>query len=157
MRHYFSSLTESQVVNISSQPPNPVRVLEGQPLTLEWAFSVPNTVLRVQLHLQGSSIPLIEASPGSPNSIGKELRGRVNASSTETNARIIFFSVNRIDTANYNFLVIDTDWVSASAPLELIVQCKYKLYHSSLLFTERSKIVFGTLLETAYFYSERHQ
>ncbi|XP_067030245.1 fibroblast growth factor receptor 3-like isoform X2 [Acropora muricata] len=114
--------TESQVVNISSQPPNPVRVLEGQLLTLEWAFSVPNTVLRVQLHLQGSSIPVIEASPGSPNSIGKELRGRVNASSTETNARIIFFSVNRIDTANYNFLVIDTDWVSASAPLELIVQ-----------------------------------
>ena len=135
------------MVNITSQPPSPVNALEGELLTLDWAFSVPNTVLRVQLTLKGSSIPLIEASPGSSSGIGKDLRGRVNASSSHSNARITFFSVKRIDTKNYTFVVTDTDWVSGSAPLELKVQCKYKLYHSSLLFTKK---VFGTLLETAH-------
>lgn len=131
------SHTESQAVNITSQPPSPVNALEGELLTLDWTFSVPNTVRRVQLSLKGITAPLLEVSPGSSDGIGKELRGRVNASSTQTNARIIFFSVNRIDSKNYTFLVVDTDLVSASAPLELIVQCKYKLYHSSLLFAKK--------------------
>ena len=140
MRHYLSSPTELQVVNITSQPPSPVSVLEGEPLTLEWAFSVPNRVQRVEFQIEGSSeLPPIESSPGSPSSIARELRGRVNASSTQTNARITFFSVNRMDAASYIFVVINIDRLDARAPLELIVQCKYKLYHSSLLFTERSK------------------
>ena len=123
---------ESQGVNITSQPPNPVNVLEGELLTLEWAFSVPNRVQRVELQIEGSSeLPPIESSPGSSSGIARELRGRVNASSTQTNARITFFSVNRIDAASYIFVVIDIDRVDARAPFELIVQCKYKLYHSS--------------------------
>lgn len=124
---YFSSPTESQVVSITSQPPSPVSVLEGQPLTLEWTFTVANTFLRVKLSLSGSSLNLIEASPGSPSVIGRVFRGRVTASSTETNATITFFSMNRTDTASYTFAVIDTDSESAIAPLQLIVLCKYKL------------------------------
>ncbi|XP_015760642.1 PREDICTED: hemicentin-1-like isoform X2 [Acropora digitifera] len=128
--------TESQVVNITSQPPSPVNALEGELLTLDWAFSVPNTVLRVQLTLKGSSIPLIEASPGSSSGIGKDLRGRVNASSSHSNARITFFSVKRIDTKNYTFVVTDTDWVSGSAPLELKVQ-----YPPSLITKAEDEVV----------------
>lgn len=126
MIHYFSSPTESQVVSITSQPPSPVSVLEGQSLTLEWTFSVANTFLRVQLGLSGSPLPLVEASPGSSSFIGRVFRGRVTASSTETNATITFSSVNRTDTASYVFSIIDTDGDFASAPLQLIVQCKYK-------------------------------
>ena len=116
-------------MNITSQPASPVSVLEGQPLTLEWTFSVANTFLRVKLALSGSNLNLIEASPGSPSVIGRAFRGRVTASTTKTNATITFFFVNRIDTAIYVFTVIDTDSESAIAPLQLMVLCKYKLQH----------------------------
>lgn len=113
-------------MSITSQPPSPVSVLEGQPLTLEWSFSVAKTFLRLQLGLSGSLLAFVEASPGSPSAIRGVFRGRVSASSTETNATITFSSVNRTDTASYVFSVIDTDGDFASAPLQLIVQCKYK-------------------------------
>ncbi|XP_015775152.1 PREDICTED: hemicentin-2-like isoform X1 [Acropora digitifera] len=113
---------ESQVVSITSQPPSPVSVLEGQPLTLEWSFSVAKTFLCLQLGLSGSLLAFVEASPGSPSAIRGVFRGRVSASSTETNATITFSSVNRTDTASYVFSIIDTDGDFASAPLQIIVQ-----------------------------------
>lgn len=120
------SPTESQLVTIESQPPSPLRVLEGEPLTLEWTFSV-RTFLRVELAVSGSPVELVEASPGS-SIIRGIFRGRVSANSTETNATITFSSVNRIDTASYVFTVLDSNGDFANAPpLQLIVQCKYKL------------------------------
>lgn len=101
--------------------------MEGEPLKLEWRFSVAKTLLRVQLGFSGSSVPFIEASPGSPSAILEEFLGRVWASSSQTNATITFSSVNRTDTASYVFAVINTDRDFAVAPLQLIVQCKYKL------------------------------
>ena len=127
MVHYLSSPTESQVVNIISQPPSPVSVLEGQPLTLKWSFRVAKTLQRVQLGLDGASLPLVEAYSGSSIITRGAFRGRVTASGTETNATITFSAVNRIDTASYVFAVVDTDGDSATASLQLIVQCKYKL------------------------------
>ena len=125
--HYFSSPTESQVVNITSQPPSQVSVLEGEPLTLDWNFRVAKTLLRVQLGLNGAFLPLLEAYSDSSIVIRGTFRGRVSVNRTETNATITFSSTNRSDTANYNFAVVDTDGRSASATLQLIVKCKYKL------------------------------
>ena len=122
MMHYFSSPTESQVVNITLQPPSPVSALEGQPLTLEWSFSVAKILLRVQLQLSGSLIPLLEADSRSSISIFREaLRGRVIVSIIETNATITFSSVNKTDTASYVFAVLDTVGSFAEAPLQIIV------------------------------------
>ncbi|XP_067019266.1 B-cell receptor CD22-like isoform X1 [Acropora muricata] len=115
---------ESQVVNITSQPPSPASVLEGQPLTLEWSFRVAKTLLRVQLGLNGALLPLVEAYFGSSIITRGAFRGRVTASRTETNATITFSAVNRIDTGSYVFAVVDTDGDSATASLQLIVQFK---------------------------------
>ena len=125
--HYLSSPTESQVVNITTQPSSPVSVLEGQRLTLEWSFRVAKTLLRVQLGLNGAFLPLLEAPSGSSIIIRGAFRGRVSVNRTEANAAITFSSVDRTDTATYVFVVVDTDGGSATAPLQLIVQCKYKL------------------------------
>ena len=113
-------------MNITSQPLSPLHVLEGEPLTLEWTFGVSRTFLRVELGVSGSRIALVEASPGL-SSIRGIFRGRVTASSTETNATITFLSLNRTDSASYVFAVLDTAGFSADAPLQLIVHCKYKL------------------------------
>ena len=115
-------------MTITSQPTSPLRVLERQPLTLEWTFSVVRTFLRVELGVSGSRLALVEIFPGSSFVRGVFL-GRVSAGSTQTNATITIFSLNRTDTANYVFTVFDTDGDFAHAPLQLIVQCKYKLYH----------------------------
>ena len=120
------SPTESQVVNIISQPASLLRVLEGQSLMLEWTFNVVTTLLRVQLTGSRSRIALVEASPGR-SSIRGIFRGRGTASSTETNATITLSSLNRTDTDNYVFTVLGDDGSFAKAPLQIIVQCKYKL------------------------------
>ena len=123
----FFSPTESQKVNITSQlPPNPVRVLEEQPLTLEWTFEVLTTLLRVELAVSGIRVALVEASPGSSDIRGIFI-GRATATSTETNATIEFTSMRRGDTARYEFAVIDKNGLFDAVPLELIVQCKYKI------------------------------
>ena len=123
--------TESQAPTIALQPSSPVIVLEGQPLTLEWTFSVPRTFLRVQLGFSGAVLPLIEASLVSPGVIRGLFLDRVNASTTATNARITFSSLVRTYTGSYDFVVMDTLGAFARAQLQLIVQCKYKPQHPS--------------------------
>lgn len=120
----FFSPTESQLVNITSHPLSPLSVLEGQALTLEWTFSVVSTLLRVELGFSGSPVALVEASPGGTIIRGVFL-GRVSASSTQTNATITFSSLNRTDTANYVFAVVDAAGGFAEAPLQIIVHCKF--------------------------------
>ena len=117
---------ESQGVSISSSPWSPLRVLEGQSVTLEWTFSVVTTLLRVELTGSKLRLALVEASPVS-SSVRGIFIGRGTASSTETNATITLSSLNRNDTDNYVFTVIDNDGSFAQAPLQIIVQCKYKL------------------------------
>ena len=111
---------------ITSQPSSPLRVLEGEPLTLEWTFIIVRTFLRVEIGVSGSRVAFVEASLGL-SFIRGVFRGRVSASSTETNATITFFSLNRTDTASYVFTVLDTNGDFAQATLQLTVQCKYKL------------------------------
>ena len=59
--------------------------------------------------------------------------GRVSVSITPTNATIILSSSNRIDTATYLFKVADISGGTVEEPLQIIVQCKYKLWHASVI------------------------
>ena len=85
----------------------------------------------MQLGFPGSLLPFVEASPGSPSTIRGVFFGRVNASTTETNATVTFFSLNRTDTGSYDFAVVDTTGAFARAQLQFVVQCKYKPQHAS--------------------------
>ena len=105
-----------------------MRVLEGEPLILEWTFNVTKTVLR--LELRDNTQALVETYPvvNLPSIIRGTFLGRVSVSSTSpTNATIIFSSSNRTDTATYLFKVFDIAGGVAEEPLQIIVQCKYKL------------------------------
>ena len=104
-----------------------MRVLEGEPLTLEWTFNFTKTVLRVEL--RDNREALVETYPvlNLPSIIRGTFVGRVSVSSTPTNATITFSSSNRTDTATYLFKVFDIAGGVAEEPLQIIVQCKYKL------------------------------
>ena len=118
-------------MDITSKPPDPVRVLEGETLTLEWTFNVTKTVLQIELsdndpdnrNALVESFPLLGIAP----IIRGIFVGRVSVSSTTTNATIILSSSNRIDTATYFFKVFDISGGTDEEPLQIIVQCKYKL------------------------------
>ena len=109
---------------IFSRPPSPVRVLEGQPLKLEWTFSAQGTFRRVQLGFSGSAVGFLEMSLSS-SFIEPAFSDRLTASTTERNSTITFSSVNRNDSANYVFGVSDSSGIT-EAPLEITVECKYK-------------------------------
>lgn len=122
----FFSTTESQLLNITSQPTSPVSLLEGQPLRLDWTFSVQRTFRRVQLGFSGNAAPFLEKTLTTLFLSG-QFTGRLIASATETNATITFLSVSRSDSNDYVFAVLDTDGDSLTAPFEVVVQCKYEL------------------------------
>ena len=105
------------------QPPSPVRVLEGQPLKLEWSFSVQGTFRRSQLGFSRSVAGFLEISLSS-TFIEPVFSDRLTASTTERNTTITFFSVDRTDNANYVFGVYDSSGVT-EVPLKVIVECKY--------------------------------
>lgn len=130
---FFSPFSpiESQLLNITSQPTSPVSVLEGQPLRLEWKFSVQRTFRRVQVSISGEALPFLEKSFTSMFLRGR-FTGRLTASTTETNATITFFSVNRTDSNDYVFVVLDTSGGSVQVPFQVVVQCKCLILHSSL-------------------------
>ena len=101
-----------------------MRVLEGQPLKLNWTFSVEGSFRRVQLAFSGAAAAFLEKTLTS-TFIEPAFNGRLTASTTEGNATITFFSVNRTDSANYIFGVLDSSGVTPE-PLKVIVECKYK-------------------------------
>ena len=117
----FGSIESATIL---SQPPSPVRVLEGQPVKLEWTFSAQGTFRRVQLGFSGSAVGFLEMSLTS-TFIEPAFSDRLTASTTERNSTITFFSVKRNDSADYVFGVLDSSGTTV-APLEVIVECKYK-------------------------------
>ena len=130
---------ESQLFNITSQPSSSVTVLEGQPLTLNWTFSVQRTFRRVQLSLSGKAVPFLEKTLTTLFLSG-QFTGRLIASATETNATITFLSVSKSDSNDYVFAVLDTDGDSVEASFEIVVQCKYELsFHLCYLLRNQSR------------------
>ena len=108
---------------ILSQPPTPVRVLEGQPLKLEWTFNVQGTFRRVQLAFSGDAAGFVEVTLTGSFPL-PAFNDRLAASTTERNATITFLSVNRTDSADYVFGVLDSSGVTEE-PVKVIVECEY--------------------------------
>ena len=114
-----------------------MRVLEGEPLTLEWTFNVTKTVLRVELRDNDpdnrealvETYPLLNIEP----IIRGIFVGRISVSITATNATIILSSSNRIDTGTYFFTVAGISGGTVEKRLQIIVQCKYKPWHASVI------------------------
>ncbi|XP_068685501.1 hemicentin-1-like [Montipora foliosa] len=110
---------ESQVT-ITNQPSSRHRVLEGQPLTLEWTlnFDIGTTLVRLEFEIVGASRAIVEAVGGLK--IIRDDRFKVNI--TETNTTILLLAVNRNDSNSYQFEVVASDGTSATANLEIIVE-----------------------------------
>ncbi|XP_067056801.1 hemicentin-1-like isoform X2 [Acropora muricata] len=111
---------ETESATVISQPLSPVRVLEGQPLKLEWTLSVQGTFRRLELEVPGADSALVEITPSS-TFIDPKFEGRLTASLTGRNVTITFLSVNRTDSADYAFKVFGSSG-TITVPLKVIVE-----------------------------------
>ena len=117
-------LLESQAPNITSAPSSPVRVVEGESVTLEWTYNAGGSAFfRAELDVQGVSF-VVDRFAQPPVAINSAYVGRVTANITETNASITFLAVNRSDSNSYEFTVENQDRDSAVRRLDIEVQCE---------------------------------
>lgn len=116
-----SALFSIESAIILSQPPSPVHVLEGQPLKLAWSFSVQGTFCRVEFVFAEGQAFILDMSL-TTTFVEPAFVGRLTASTTGRNATITFFSVNRTDSNNYVFKVLDSDSRTTQVPLDVIVE-----------------------------------
>ena len=92
-------------------------------MKLEWTFTVQGTFRRVQLAFSGVPAAFLETRL-TGSFIEPAFEGRLTASTTERNATITFLSVNRTDSADYVFAVLDSSGVTGE-PVKVIVECEY--------------------------------
>ena len=114
--------TESQVT-ITPHFSSPLRVLEGQPVTLNWTYSIQGSSFRrAAFGISGSNSFIVDAFFIGPPIIRDD---RVTLNITGTNVTIITFgTVNRNDTNVYVFTVEETNGEANSSFVEIIVKCK---------------------------------
>ncbi|XP_067033410.1 hemicentin-1-like isoform X2 [Acropora muricata] len=117
----FILVYEAESATVLSLPPTPVHVLEGQPLKLKWSFSVQGTFRRVEFVFAGGGALILHTSL-TTTFLVPAFVGRLTASTTGRNATITFFSVNRTDSNNYIFKVLDSDSGTTEVSLEVIVE-----------------------------------
>ncbi|XP_068685571.1 fibroblast growth factor receptor 1-like isoform X2 [Montipora foliosa] len=111
--------TESQVT-ITPHFSSPVLVLEGQPLTLKWTYSIQGSSFRrVEFEISGASVPIIEASL-SGNPFTTDDRVSVNISGTYVT--IMFRTVDRNDSNDYTLIVLTSGPSIGAANVKIIVQ-----------------------------------
>ena len=147
----FFSIESARIL---SQPPSPVRVLEGQPLKLEWTLSVQGTFRRLEFKLSEAVGAFVEIIPLSSPFITSEFEDRLNASLTGRNLTITFFSMNRTDSANYEFRVFGSSG-SISVSLRVIVECKYTVNLSLVCNTEKSVLKYICIISYHILYNNK--
>ena len=138
MSAFLSFSAES--ATILSQPPTPVRVLEEQPLKLDWTFSVEGAFRRVEFVFAENRSIIVEMFSTRTPFIASAFDGRLTAGTTERNATITFFSVIRADRNNYILEVLDSSG-STLVPLEVIVECEYTVNLSFVFIIEASHLM----------------
>ena len=116
----FCSIESATILSL---PLTPVRVLEGQPLKLDWTFSLQGTFRRVEFVFAGGRGLILDMSL-TTTFVEPAFVGRLTASTTGRNATITFLSVNRTDSNNYLLAVLDISGTTR-VPLEVIVECEY--------------------------------
>ena len=114
---------------ITLEPQSPLKVVEGQSVTLNWKYNLNGDELVTSFGVIGES-PLVRKSPNLETVISDEYSGRVRANLTDSFSSITFLAVNdSTDSRTYVFQVFNSRGSSATSTVAIEVQgkCKNKL------------------------------
>ena len=120
------SFLELQAPSITAAPPSPLRVEEGESVTLQWTYhSVGRAFSRIDFTRVVNQIAVIVAVVTSSTTIVRsEYASRLTVNATETNETITFSNITRADSDLYNFKIEYSLLESATKAVEIVIQCK---------------------------------
>ena len=102
---------------------SPIRVVEGQPLTLNWTYSIEGSTFR-RLTFGITAVPIVDV-PSSGDSFILDDRVSVHITGTNvTNVTITFRTVDRDDSDDYTLVVLTFGSESGTSVVTIIVECK---------------------------------
>ena len=115
---------------ITLEPQSPLKVVEGQSVSLNWTYNLNGDQLLTSFGVIGES-PFARKVPANPETvISDEYSGRVRANLTDSFSSITFLAVNdSTDSRAYVFQVFNSGGSSASSTVVIEVQgeCKTRL------------------------------
>ena len=128
----FICFIESQASVFTKEPPNPLLVVEGNRISLEWNYTLGSSLRDAEFLTTNtnpaSKIVILDAldiSNNVPPHIDPLYTGRVKANITASQAIITFLSVNRTDSGNYELHITrESPRQTFVGSVTITVQCK---------------------------------
>ena len=118
---YFKEL---QAPTITPAFSSPLRVVEGESVTLEWTYNLHGVDFnQMVFSIQGGAFVIQKFQTNAPFIVGI-FRGRVENNITESFASIKFLSINRTDSRTYTLTVVNTNGEQTFDTVEIQVLCK---------------------------------
>lgn len=109
----------------TEEPPNPSPVKEGDNITLRWTYSIDGTFRDSRfLLVTGETIALKD---GSGLNVASAFSGHVQVFISDSEATLTLLHVNRSDDRGYQYIIQNTNLLSVSSIVNVLVQCKYKI------------------------------
>ena len=110
------------VPSFTEEPPNPSRVDEGDNITLRWTYSIDGTFRDSRfLSPTGQTIALKD---GGGFTVNPKFSDRVQVSISDSEATLTLLHVNRSDDGGYQYIIQNTNFLSASSSVNVFVRCK---------------------------------
>ena len=111
--------------SFTEEPPNPSRVDEGDNITLRWTYSIDGTFRDSRfLLVTGETIAVKD---GSGLTVAPAFSGHVQVFISDGEATLTLLHMNRSDDRGYQYIIQNTNLLSASSIVNVLVQCKYKI------------------------------
>ena len=131
----------------TTQPRNPVHVVEGDNITLEWMYNFGTRSFRQLTFLRNSdALDIADKVPGDiVPYIASAYRGRLLVNVTDTYTSITFLGVKRTDSTSYSLKIVSSNRDRATSQVEISVQCKYEKQFTQVCFFLLCLFVFVSL------------
>ena len=124
--HNLFCFVEMQKPIFTAAPSSPLLVVEGESVTLNWAYNLSGKTFRMVIF---NTVPedvffIVQKFSADSTEIDPSYVGRITTNITQTFSSITFLSVDRGDRKNYDLLVQSSGGIETSQLVELVVKGK---------------------------------
>ena len=121
---FFVCFLELQAPTINPAFSSPLRVVEGESVTLEWTYNLHGVDFNQMVFSIQSGAFVVQKFQTNAPFITSIFRGRVANNITESFASIKFLAINRTDSRTYTLTVVNTNGEQTFDTVEIQVLCK---------------------------------
>ena len=118
--HFYTAV--DAVPSFTEEPPNPSRVDEGDNITLRWTYNIDGTFRDSRFALGTGEVIALKDISGF--TVVPEFSDRVQVFISDSEATLTLLHVNRSDGRDYQYIIQNTAFRSASSVINVFVECK---------------------------------